>query len=49
MHEAGLGLLLYTLNEEASWAEALAMGVDGIITDAPSSLDGWLADTAPGT
>src|SRR5690606_17219476 len=49
LHDAGLGILLYTLNEQESWAEALAMGVDGIITDTPSSLDGWLADTAPGT
>jgi glycerophosphoryl diester phosphodiesterase len=49
MHDAGLGILLYTLNEEESWSEALAKGVDGIITDAPSSLDGWLAETAPGT
>lgn len=49
MHSAGLGILLYTLNEEKSWSEALALGVDGIVTDAPSSLDGWLADTAPGT
>ncbi|MCW4386725.1 glycerophosphodiester phosphodiesterase family protein [Salinibacterium sp. SYSU T00001] len=49
MHEAGLGILLYTLNEEESWADALGMGVDGIITDTPSSLDGWLAATAPGT
>lgn len=49
MHAVGLGVLLYTLNEENSWSEALAMGVDGIITDKPSSLDGWLADTAPGT
>ncbi|PWB96274.1 glycerophosphodiester phosphodiesterase [Salinibacterium hongtaonis] len=49
LHDVGLGVLIYTLNEEQSWAEALAMGVDGIITDTPSSLDGWLADTAPGT
>lgn len=49
LHSVGLGVLLYTLNEEQSWAEALAMGVDGIITDTPSSLDGWLAETAPGT
>lgn len=49
MHDAGLGLLLYTLNSKERWSEALALGVDGIITDKPSSLDEWLAATAPGT
>ncbi|WP_166870625.1 glycerophosphodiester phosphodiesterase family protein [Salinibacterium sp. ZJ450] len=49
MHEAGVGILLYTLNTEQNWAEALAFGVDGIVTDAPSDLDSWLAATAPGT
>jgi glycerophosphoryl diester phosphodiesterase len=49
IHRAGLGILLYTLNERQSWASALSLGVDGIITDKPSSLDSWLADTAPGT
>ena len=49
MHEAGLGVLVYTLNSEERWSEALAYGVDGIITDVPSRLDGWIAATAPGT
>lgn len=49
MHDAGLGLLLYTLNSKQRWSEALALGVDGIITDKPSNLDEWLAATAPGT
>ena len=49
MHEAGLGLLLYTLNSEERWSEALAFGVDGIVTDRPSELDSWIAETAPGT
>ncbi|MGV8969042.1 MAG: glycerophosphodiester phosphodiesterase [Microbacteriaceae bacterium] len=49
MHAAGLGLLLYTLNNEEKWSEAIGWGVDGIITDKPSSLDRWLAETAPGT
>lgn len=49
IHEAGLGILLYTLNKKKNWAAALALGVDGIITDKPSSLDKWLAATAPGT
>jgi glycerophosphoryl diester phosphodiesterase len=49
MHKAGLGVLLYTLNSKGRWSEALALGVDGIVTDKPSSLDKWLAATAPGT
>ena len=49
MHEAGLGVLVYTLNSEERWTEALAYGVDGIVTDVPSRLDGWIAETAPGT
>jgi len=49
MHDAGLGVLLYTLNSEQRWGEALAYGVDGIVTDKPSALDAWIAQTAPGT
>jgi glycerophosphoryl diester phosphodiesterase len=49
MHEAGYGVLLYTLNSEKRWNEALRDGVDGIVTDEPSELDDWIAETAPGT
>jgi glycerophosphoryl diester phosphodiesterase len=49
MHTAGLGMLLYTLNSEERWGEALASGIDGIVTDTPSALDAWIALTAPGT
>lgn len=49
MHAAGLGVMVYTLNSSETWAQARALGVDGIITDKPSSLDRWLAQTAPGT
>ncbi|TXK17332.1 glycerophosphodiester phosphodiesterase family protein [Homoserinibacter sp. GY 40078] len=49
MHEAGIGVLVYTLNSEKRWSAALDFGVDGIVTDTPSSLDGWIARTAPGT
>lgn len=49
IHKAGFGILLYTLNQKQSWASALSLGVDGIITDKPSALDSWLAATAPGT
>jgi glycerophosphoryl diester phosphodiesterase len=49
MHRAGLGILLYTLNKQSRWTEALDLGVDGIVTDKPSTLDKWLAKTASGT
>ena len=49
LHAAGLGIVLYTLNKKGRWSEALALGVDGIITDKPSSLDKWIAKNAPGT
>ncbi len=49
MHEAGLGIILYTLNKKQKWSDALKLGVDGIITDKPSSLDKWIAENAPGT
>ena len=46
IHDAGLGVLIYTLNSETSWSEAIALGVDGIITDKPLELDRWLATGA---
>ena len=49
MHEAGLGIILYTLNKKQKWSDALKLGVDGIITDKPGSLDKWIAENAPGT
>jgi len=49
LHEAGLGILLYTLNTEKRWGDALDWGVDGIVTDDCSALDSWLAETAPET
>lgn len=42
VHRAGLGILVYTLNTKERWASALALGVDGIITDKPEKLDTWL-------
>ena len=50
IHDAGLGVLLYTLNDEQNWSDATSLGVDGIITDLPTRLDRWLAaahHTAP--
>lgn len=45
IHAAGLGVLAYTLNREDTWAGALALGVDGIITDHTADLGTWLART----
>jgi glycerophosphoryl diester phosphodiesterase len=42
IHAAGLGVLLYTLNDEDTWREAIGLGVDGIITDRPDELGSWL-------
>jgi glycerophosphoryl diester phosphodiesterase len=42
IHAAGLGVLLYTLNDEKTWRSAIELGVDGIITDHPSELGDWL-------
>jgi glycerophosphoryl diester phosphodiesterase len=41
IHAAGLGALVYTLNDADVWAEAIALGVDGLITDAPLDLAEW--------
>jgi glycerophosphoryl diester phosphodiesterase len=48
IHAAGLGVLLYTLNNEDDWTAAVSLGVDGIITDKPATLDAWLANADPG-
>ncbi len=46
VHRAGLGLVVYTLNSKARWSSALALGVDGIITDRPHRLDTWMSARA---
>jgi len=43
VHDAGLGILIYTLNESDTWSDAVALGVDGIITDRPAELGTWIA------
>lgn len=39
--ELGMGVLVYTLNTEATWAEAVDRGNDLIITDDPIGLADW--------
>ncbi|ROR73687.1 glycerophosphoryl diester phosphodiesterase [Bogoriella caseilytica] len=41
-HARGLQVMTWTLNEAPHWAAATAAGVDGIITDRPGRLLGWL-------
>jgi glycerophosphoryl diester phosphodiesterase len=48
IHDAGLGVMLYTLNDEQTWTEAVSLGVDGIITDRPTQLDRWIATAESG-
>lgn len=43
LHDAGLTVTPWTLNEPAQWAIAVEAGVDGIVTDRPDRLAGWLA------
>ena len=43
LHGAGLRVAVWTLDEPAQWAAAVALGVDEIITDRPDHLAGWLA------
>ncbi|GAB2603665.1 glycerophosphodiester phosphodiesterase [Pseudactinotalea suaedae] len=43
LHEAGLTVNVWTLNEPEHWAAATAIGVDGIVTDRPDRLAGWLS------
>lgn len=42
LHDAGLGLIVYTLNTKARWSSAIALGVDGIVSDRADKLDNWL-------
>jgi glycerophosphoryl diester phosphodiesterase len=47
LHAAGVRVVVYTFNEDRDWREAIAIGVDGIVTDRPGPLSSWLADTVP--
>ncbi|PZR53426.1 glycerophosphodiester phosphodiesterase [Xylanimonas oleitrophica] len=42
LHEAGLQVMVWTLNEAAHWEQAVRLGVDAVITDRPDRLVGWL-------
>lgn len=42
LRDAGVAVVIYTLNAEQNWRWALDIGVDGIVTDDPSGLQDWL-------
>ena len=46
LHNVGLRIAVYTLNDDTRWQRAIDLGVDGIITDEPRVLTQWLAETA---
>ncbi|AEG43157.1 glycerophosphodiester phosphodiesterase family protein [Isoptericola variabilis] len=52
LHDDGRRVMAWTENEPTAWADLVEAGVDGIITDRPEHLRGWLADSgrrvAPG-
>ena len=41
-HEAGLRVIPWTANTTEDWKRLIAAGVDGIITDDPAALLGYL-------
>ncbi|UFU07028.1 glycerophosphodiester phosphodiesterase [Ruania halotolerans] len=43
VHDAGQQIFTWTSNDPDEWAPLVAAGVDGIITDRPDRLAGWLA------
>ncbi|WP_240645733.1 glycerophosphodiester phosphodiesterase family protein [Georgenia sp. SYP-B2076] len=45
LHDAGLRVMPWTLDESVHWDAAVALGVDGIITNRPDRLRGWLSAT----
>jgi glycerophosphoryl diester phosphodiesterase len=48
-HRAGLGVFVWTHDDDADWDELTAMGVDGIVTNRPDALQAWShqRDTVP--
>lgn len=43
IRDAGMAALVWTANEPADWAALIELGADGIITDRPDALRGFLA------
>ncbi|CAM5302744.1 hypothetical protein SNARM312S_07196 [Streptomyces narbonensis] len=47
LHEAGVAVNVWTVDSPARWKALDALGVDGIITNRPAELTGWLAGRSP--
>jgi len=43
LHEEGVRVVVYTLNQDDHWHEVTQLGVDGIVTDSPATLSEWQA------
>ncbi|MFL0712402.1 MAG: glycerophosphodiester phosphodiesterase [Microcella pacifica] len=41
LHEAGITVVVYTLNNPRLWERAIALGVDAVVTDAPRRHAHW--------
>ena len=41
LHAAGIRVVVYTLNSDTQWDAVTALGVDGIVTDDPTTLSMW--------
>jgi glycerophosphoryl diester phosphodiesterase len=42
LHDAGVSVFAWTVNDPNDWSRLTDMGVDGIITNKPSEYQGWL-------
>ncbi|MFD3666405.1 glycerophosphodiester phosphodiesterase [Streptomyces sp. NPDC058659] len=47
LHAAGVAVNVWTVDKPARWKALTALGVDGIITNRPAELTGWLAGRSP--
>jgi glycerophosphoryl diester phosphodiesterase len=47
LHDAGLGVLGWALDEPALWSHATRLGVDAIVTHRPERLGAWLGRREP--
>ncbi|MCT9821553.1 glycerophosphodiester phosphodiesterase family protein [Microbacterium sp. W1N] len=48
LHEADLRVVVYTLNSDRQWDAVTELGVDGIVTDDPQTLERWQRASADG-
>jgi glycerophosphoryl diester phosphodiesterase len=42
LKEAGLVVVVWTLNEESAWQQARSIGADKVLTDRPQTYAAWL-------